>query len=134
MIGKLTNLFTEETVEISQEDVVKNNNQKETFDDVVIDESFKIQEKEHSIPANSRSVVKVFTPVTKNDTSRMIDALKRGDLVIINLSKASEEEGRFIYSTLSGSVYSLDGELKMIDSHVMLCAPNKYIVDSDDGQ
>lgn len=128
MLGKLTDLFKEETVTIENAEV------NETFDDVVIDESFKIEEKETSIPVINRNVVRVYHPVSKNNTSAIINALKRGDLVIVNLSKVAEEEARYIYATLSGSIFSLDGELKMLDSNVMLCAPKQYIVDGDDSQ
>ncbi len=125
---KITEFFKEETIEIDQADFkLEDEKQDEAFD-----ETFDISVAEKEKKAISRNVVRVYQPVSKSVVSTIIDSIKRNELVIVNLSKVSEEEAKYIYSTLSGSIYSLDGELKMIDQDVMLCAPRKFVVDGAD--
>ncbi len=126
---KFSNLFKEETVEITQEEMQRV--EKEVSTDG-LDDAFKIDSQEKVQSPLTRSVVKVYEPVTKSIVPTIIDSIKRGELVIVNLSKLPEDEAQYIFSTLSGSIYSLDGELKTIADQVMLCAPQKFVVDYED--
>lgn len=94
-----------------------------------LDESFSIDESNKK--RSNKAIVKVYEPVTKSVSSTIIDSIKRGELCIVNFSKVSEEEARVIYSTLSGSVYSLDGVLKMVSNDIMVCAPKNFLIDGD---
>ncbi len=126
-LDKLTSLFKEETVEISQEERAQIEKEHQVEDD-----TFKIETPQTgNVDSTSRSFVRVYTPVTKSIVTSIIDSLKRGELVLVNLSRLPEDEGQYILSTLSGSMYSLDGEIQMISDYVMLCAPQKFIVEAD---
>lgn len=131
MAFNLSKLFSEETIEITPEEIEKVNLQHE---DDNLDDSFKLEPNEKEKKQVTRSVVRVYTPVTKAIVPTIITSIKRGELVIVNFSSLSEEEAKYTYATLSGSIYSLDGELKTISPDVMLCAPQKYLVDSDDSE
>ncbi|MGL4588780.1 MAG: cell division protein SepF [Mycoplasmatales bacterium] len=93
------------------------------------DETFDIEEVVNT--TRSKSVVKLFEPVSKTSTSSIIDSVKKGELCIVDLSKVSDTEKTLIYSTLSGSMYSLDGQLKQISAEIIMCAPKNYLVDGD---
>ena len=79
---------------------------------------------------STKAIVKFFQPVSKNVTHGIMDAIKKGEMCIINLDKISSEEAQVIYNTLVGAIYSMDGTLKRIDDKIILCAPNNFIVDS----
>ena len=73
----------------------------------------------------------MYEPVTKTSTATIIDSIKRGELCIVNFSKISEEEAGNIYATLSGSVYSLEGQLKQIGEQIIICSPKSFLVDGE---
>lgn len=126
MINSLKNLFTDETEYIETDEL-----DEMTKDEEQVDETFKVDSSSNKVNQSSKGIVKVFEPVSKTATSTIIDSIKRGELCIVNLAKVSEEEASVIYSTLSGSIYSLDGVLKMVDQRIMLCSPKNYLVDGD---
>ncbi len=125
MLKTFKDIFSDETEVIDSNEIDIQNVSDE------LDESLQVDEPQAIKPRTGKSIVKVYEPVTKSATSTIIDAIKRGELCIVNISKVSEDEARVIYSTLSGSIYSLDGTLKMIDANIMLCAPANYLVDGD---
>lgn len=126
MINSLKNLFTDETEYIETDEL-----DEMAKDEEQVDETFKVDSSSNKVNQSSKGIVKVFEPVSKTATSTIIDSIKRGELCIVNLAKVSEEEASVIYSTLSGSIYSLDGVLKMVDQRIMLCSPKNYLVDGD---
>ena len=124
MLNSIKGIFNEETEVIDTVDL-------ENADLDIVDDSFKIEGNGTAKTMGKRSVVKVYQPVTKSVTLSIIDAMKKGELCIVNLEKVSEEEAKIIYSTLSGSIYSLDGEMKLIEQKILLCAPKNFIIDTD---
>lgn len=122
MRKKFKELFSDDTEVIKTQDL-------DAIDE--LDETFNIPNQEISKKKNTKSIVKVYQPVTKSVTLSIIDSIKKGELCIINLEKVSDEEAKIIYSTLSGSIYSLDGIIKMIDQKILLCAPRNFIIDGD---
>ncbi len=125
MIKTFKDIFSDET-EVIDPNEIEMQNQADS-----LDESLQVDEPTGTRSHTAKSIVKIYEPVTKSATSTIIDSIKRGELCIVNFSKVSEEESKVIYSTLSGSIYSLDGALKMIDSNIMLCAPKNFLVDGD---
>ncbi len=125
MLKTFKDIFSDETEVIDPSEIEMQNSSDE------LDESLQVDEPSAIKPKSGKSIVKVYEPVTKSATSTIIDSIKRGELCVVNFSKVSEDEARVIYSTLSGSIYSLDGTLKMIDSNIMLCAPGNFLVDGD---
>lgn len=125
MIKTFKDIFSDET-EVIDPNEIEMQNQADS-----LDESLKVDEPTAGRSQAAKSIVKIYEPVTKSATITIIDSIKRGELCIVNFSKVSEEESKVIYSTLSGSIYSLDGALKMIDSNIMLCAPKNFLVDGD---
>ncbi len=123
MLKAIKGIFNEETEIMETMDLTEKMNG--------IDESFKIDNATSAKNIGQRSVVKVYQPVTKTVTLSIIDAIKKGELCIVNLDKVSDEEAKIIYSTLSGSIYSLDGVMKLIEQKILLCAPRNFIIDGD---
>lgn len=120
MLKGIKNIFNEETEILDTQELEE------------VDSSFDVDEIQSTIKKNKgKSIVKIYEPVTKTSTGTIIDAIKRGELCIVNFNKVSEEEARSIYATLSGSMYSLDGELKQIDDNIIICAPINFLVDGE---
>lgn len=120
MLKGIKNIFNEETDVIDTQELER------------VDSSFDVEEiKTATANTKGKSVVKIYEPVTKTSTGTIIDAIKRGELCIVSFNKVSEEEARSIYATLSGSMYSLDGELRQIDDNIILCAPVNFLIDSE---
>ncbi len=120
MLKGIKNIFNEETEIIDTQDLANE-----------MDESFEVEEIVTPVNSKGKSIVKIFEPVTKTTTSTIIDSIKRGELCIVNLGKVSEEEARNIYATLSGSLYSLEGQLKQIDENIFICSPTNFLIDSE---
>ncbi len=117
--NSMKNMFDEETEYLDTDDIRE------------MDESFEIDESYPTARTNTKAIVKLFEPVTKTSTSSIIDSIKRGELCIVNFSKVSEDEARNIYATLSGSLYSLEGQLKQIDDNIIICSPNNFLIDGE---
>ncbi len=128
-LDKLKHLFSEETVEITPDDMPQIEKENDLEDD-----TFKIETPKTSQAISGRNIVRMYTPLTKSIVPSIIDAIKREELVLVNLSRLPEDEGKFIFQTLSGTLYALDGELKVISEGVMLCAPQRFIVEEDDAE
>lgn len=119
MIKNLKNIFNEETEILDTEELNE------------IDESFDVGEIKNDVVKGGKSIVKIFEPVTKTSTSTIIDAIKKGEFCIVNFSKVTEDEARNIYATLSGSLYSLEGQLKQIDDNIIVCCPKNFLIDGE---
>ena len=118
MLKNIKNMFNEETEEFDTQELSE------------MDESFEVEEI-NATKQKGKSVVKIYEPVTKTATSTIIDSIKKGELCIVNFNKVSEEEARNIYATLSGSLYSLEGQLKQIDDNIIICSPRNFLVDGE---
>ena len=125
MIKGIKGLFTDET------EVFETQELDQIEQDMDMDDSFKIEQPSQQRSQMNRAVVKIYQPVTKSVTMSIIESIKRGELCIVNLEKISEEEAKIIYATLSGSIFSLDGNIKMIESKILMCAPKNFIIDGD---
>ncbi len=77
-----------------------------------------------------KTIVRVYEPVSSSISTIIIDALKKGEMCIINFSKIGDEETRMLVSTLKGSVYTMDGEMQKIGDRIIVCAPKNFLIDS----
>ncbi len=131
MAFNLGKLFSEETIEISQEEMEKV--QEITTDDG-LDDAFKLDIKESEKGKVKKSVIRLYNPITRAILPHILNSIKANELVIVNYSSLSPEDADFVYASLSGSLYSLDGELKNISETVFVCAPKKYLIDTPDSE
>ena len=68
--------------------------------------------------------VRTFYPETYNDVTEIASAYKSGDPVVVNLSRASEDDSRSIVNFGAGLVYGLDGAMERTEPKVFLLTPN----------
>lgn len=119
MIKNLKSIFNEETEFLDTQEINE------------VDESFDVEEIKTPVNHKGKSIIKIYEPVTKTSTSTIIDSIKRGEFCIVNFSKVSEDEARNIYATLSGSLYSLEGQLRQIDDNIIVCSPKNFLIDGE---
>ena len=78
--------------------------------------------------ANEKKVV-VIKAEEYNDAQLVCDSLKENRPVVVNLEDVDTEEGQRIVDFLSGVIYSLNGNIKKVTSHILLMTP--YDIDID---
>lgn len=72
----------------------------------------------------SEDGVTTFYPESYNDVTEIASAYKSGVPVVVNLSKASEDDSRSIVNFGAGLVYGLDGAMERTEPKVFLLTPN----------
>jgi cell division inhibitor SepF len=85
------------------------------------------QSKVVNIHSTSQFKVIIMQPESFNDAKDVCDHLKNKKPTIINLEKLEKETAQRIIDFLSGSVYSLDGNIQKVSSEIFIIAP--YNVD-----
>jgi cell division inhibitor SepF len=80
---------------------------------------------------NSKLKVVVYEPKEFQDTKKIVDSLKEGKPVIINISKMENSLAKKIFDFCSGALYALDGHINKIDHGIFLLAPKNVDVIGD---
>lgn len=78
-----------------------------------------------------RNVVRMFEPVSKSSADKIMTAIKRQELCIVNFKNVSEEEGNQILNQLAGAIYALDGQLIQMTGEIVVCAPKTYMLNQE---
>lgn len=66
----------------------------------------------------------VYQPQSYDDTQRIIDELKAGRSIIINLENLKVDVAQRVLDFISGAVYALDGNVRKISRGIFLVAPS----------
>lgn len=78
-----------------------------------------------------RKIVRIFEPVTKSSADKIMTAIKRQELCIVNFKNVSEEEGNQILNQLAGAIYALDGQIVQMTGEIVVCAPKTYMLNEE---
>ncbi len=65
----------------------------------------------------------ITEPRSFNDCPRLVDSLREGRPVIINVEKLEREVARKIFDFLLGATYAVDGKVQKISENIILFAP-----------
>jgi cell division inhibitor SepF len=85
-----------------------------------------------SLPtANKQIKVMLVAPKTFDDAQIIADHVKTGKPVVVNFEETEESVMKRIMDFISGTVYALNGNIKMVGSKSksMVCAPNNVDID-----
>ena len=66
----------------------------------------------------------IYSPKTYTDIKKLIDFLRNGQPIIVNLSTVKQEKGQRILDFLSGAIYALGGKSHKISASIWLLTPN----------
>ena len=75
------------------------------------------------------SKVIIREPKDYSDAQNIADCLKEGLPVFVNLQRLDKGQGRRVIDFLSGTIYSLDGEIKRVGNDLFLCTPSSIGTD-----
>lgn len=70
----------------------------------------------------SKNVV-FFYPKSYDEVQRLIDYLKQGESVMLNLDNISDTEAQRMLDFASGSVYALNGSIQRVSGNIFLLTP-----------
>lgn len=70
----------------------------------------------------SKNVV-FFYPKSYDEVQRLIDYLKQGESVMLNLDNISDSEAQRMLDFASGSVYALNGSIQRVSGNIFLLTP-----------
>ena len=70
----------------------------------------------------SKNVV-FFYPKSYDEVQRLIDYLKQGESVMLNLDSMSDAEAQRMLDFASGSVYALNGSIQRVSGNIFLLTP-----------
>lgn len=70
----------------------------------------------------SKNVV-FFYPKSYEEVQRLIDYLKQGESVMLNLDNISDAEAQRMLDFASGSVYALNGSIQRVSGNIFLLTP-----------
>ena len=71
----------------------------------------------------------LLEPRAFSEAQTIADYLKARNTVVVNLKRVTPEIAKRIVDFLSGSVYSIGGDLKKLGNGIFLCTPNNVNVE-----
>lgn len=121
MKNRISKLFSDET-EILDVDAVND------LDN--IDETFKV-EPTITKSSNVRGKIILFSPVSTNSVLEIIEAVKRGEIAMVNLEKLNSDEQKIVYSNLNGATSALDGVIEPLSDSLVVCVPCNFSLEGE---
>lgn len=79
----------------------------------------------------SDTKVCLFEPRVFSETQDIADELKYERAALVNLSKVDQGPKKRIVDFLSGTVYTLDGDIQKVGADIFLCTPNSVAVEGE---
>ncbi len=79
-------------------------------------------------PSGSKKVVQIWTPRNGTDAREMANALKKGWLVIMDLSLMDRDDAKQVIHFVYGVIFAMHGVMKPISDSVFLLAPPGFEV------
>ena len=77
----------------------------------------------------------LLEPRAYSESQQIADYLKTRNTVVVNLKRVTPDQAKRIVDFLSGTLYSIGGDLQKLGGGIFLCAPNNVNVEgkmSDD--
>jgi len=66
----------------------------------------------------------LLQPQSFEDTQMVIDNLREGKSVIVNLENMNQDAAQRVLDFISGAIYALDGDMRKVSKGIFLCAPH----------
>ena len=66
----------------------------------------------------------LLQPQSFEDTQMVIDNLRDGKSVIVNLENMNQATAQRVLDFISGAIYALDGDMRKVSKGIFLCAPS----------
>lgn len=79
----------------------------------------------------STSEVYVIKPQALDDAQTVVDSLKSGKTIVINMEGLQLDPAQRIIDFICGACYGIEGELKAISANIFIAAPNNIEISGD---
>lgn len=70
--------------------------------------------------------VEFLYPTTFDDAQNVINYLKEGESVVLNLNNMNEYDSQRLLDCTSGAIYALNGMIQRVDSNIFLLTPEGF--------
>ena len=96
---------------------------KEFLTGIEEDAEYEEEETVSSAPTSASSTIGIFEPGVFEDATAIANAIKKGNVVTVNLHRLSKDYAQRTIDFLTGVVYALDGRIEKIGHNLILCSP-----------
>lgn len=90
------------------------------------DEFYEIKTDELLSDGGSKMIL--MEPRAYSESQQIADHLKKRNTVVVNLKRVTSDQAKRIVDFLSGTIYSIGGDLQKIGGGIFLCTPNNVNV------
>lgn len=123
-----TEIITTEDLNLDEQ--VTTNKPSDTFD---LSKSIDSEKRtDSSMPSHGRNVVFIAEPSTEEYSEKIMNSIKKNELVVVNFKNVSEEQATHILDRISGAIYALEGQIVQITGEIVVCIPNNYLLNLDE--
>jgi len=100
------------------------NEDEDIFDDKISENEYYTVKPEDMLKENGDSKMILLEPRAFSESQQIADHLKARNTVVVNLKRVTSDQAKRIVDFLSGTVYSIGGDLQKIGGGIFLCTPN----------
>lgn len=93
------------------------------------DEYYTIKTEEALQENDGNSKMILLEPRAYSESQQIADYLKSRNTVVVNLKRVTSDQAKRIVDFLSGTIYSIGGDLQKIGGGIFLCTPNNVNVE-----
>ncbi len=105
-----------------------------SYDDIRLDRTddkvINIRASRQASSSSKNVKVMIYEPEAYDEVTTMIDELRAGKIIVINMLGLEHELKSNVFHCLSGAVYSLDGSMQKVAKDIFVMAPSNVQVDS----
>lgn len=85
-----------------------------------------------SLPVTNKQIkVMVVTPKVFDDAQAIADHIRSSKPVVVNFENTGIDVMKRIIDFISGTVYALNGSIKLVGNNIMICAPSNVDIDEN---
>lgn len=85
----------------------------------------------HQVKRGEGDIVKVIKPQEFNEAQTIVDYLKEGKTIVVNLEGIEISQAQRIIDFIGGASFIIDGSLKAISNNIFIVAPGNIEVSGD---
>lgn len=101
-----------------------------SMDDTDDNDDYTYQFINNKIKNNNSLKICIYNPMNLEEAREVIDNFKKNRPAVLNFQQTHRENLKEIFYFISGSVYTLDGQMRKIHRNIFLIAPKGTDIDS----
>lgn len=83
---------------------------------------------EEAVAEDGSTKLVLLEPRAYSEAQQIADQLKSRNTVVVNLKRVTSDQAKRIIDFLSGTIYSIGGDLQKVGGGIFLCTPNNVKV------